>query len=495
MPDVDIIGMIGIPMFLIIVGIIALIIVRWVLSLRRIVPPGWADVVAGKNKVEIYSTDMTVVRNVDGTQRKEVKTVYYEWPNWIPVIGVFVRRMPLSIVEIPVKDYKTFGKGNARFIVDVSVYCRIISVLEAAQRFPGKTMDDFIQGIREIIVSAIRKTTANVAVEDVIVKRQEIALEIAAEIKDDFMKWGVELTNVAVVDIRDPDDKSTTVIHDISAKKEAEINSLSRQQVAQRNREAEIAEAEAYQASKSRRLEAEEAVGRREQDKFKNIATSEQTAVTEQLEVQRRQKVVGAEIDANARIKKSEGDRQSMMIVAEGERKKLILEGEGTAQATQMVGTAEAEVVRQKKFAEADGLFKLAEAQAKQQNQAVQIVQLQVTRDVYTALAAALQNADIKWIGSGAPKDLLGFFTPEGGLSAGSGIGAAIKGYETTTGGSIFDNPVVKGALDKLGVTKEQAIAFIKEPESGTMNPSPESGRVQEKRKKSSADEYHSTSE
>jgi regulator of protease activity HflC (stomatin/prohibitin superfamily) len=470
----------------IIVVVVALMLINWALDLRRIVPVGYADIVTRKTGIEVYSVDTTVVKNVDGTPRKEPKTVYYEIPGWIPKWGVYVRRMPLTIIKIPVEDYKTFGKGNARFVVDVAVFCRIIDVLQAAQRFPGKTIDDFINSIQSIIVSTVRKTTANFAVEDVIGKREEIATEVAKEIEIDFRKWGVELTNVAVVDIKDPykadtggkvlrDDKTgepileTTVIRDISNKKEAEINSLSRQEVAMQQRKAAIAEAEARQASETRKIEADEYIGRRGQEKDQNIAIEEKKAVAMQMEVKRTADVTTAEIEALAKIKKSEGDRTAMATLAEGQRQKFTLEAEGQkqklslegqgqgeatravgiaqAEANKAVGLANAEVVKQTKFAEADGLSRLADAQAKQQSLAIQIRQLEVSQIVGVEVAHALQNAKLEYIGSGPAKDFFELFTPGGGLNLGGMFGAGLRAVQATDK-TTYDK--IMKAADKL---------------------------------------------
>lgn len=435
--------MIDIGLIIIIVIIVtALLIVRWILSLRTIVPPKYADVVTRKNSVQIYSADTTV------TGTGQPVTVYYRFPAWIPVIGVYVKRMPLTIIEIPVMNYKTFAKGNARFVVDVSVYCRINNVMDAAQKFPGETIDDFIKGIREIIVSAIRKTTANFAVEDVIAKRSEIALDVQNDIRDDVQKWGVELLNVAVVDIKDPFkvDRSgsvvvdqqghpiveTTVIHDISAKKEAEINSLSRMEIANKKRAAEIVEAETREQATSRSLQADEVIGKREQERNQNIAIEQQKAESKRMEVERTKTVMKAEIDADAEVKRADGTKRAAIEIAQGNKTKYEMEGAGEASAIQAKGTASAEVIKATKLAEAEGLSKLADAQAKQQELAVAIRTIEKDEKIGLALATALSDADIKFYGSGDPKKFMDLFTAGGGMSVGAGISTFLDVLRTS---------------------------------------------------------------
>ncbi len=411
-----------------VVGFLGITLIPWALSLKRIVPPKYADVVTGSKGAKVYSVDPEVA----GTT--EPQTVYYEWPAWIPRIGVTVRRMPMTIIEVPIKHYKTFAKGNARFVADVSVYCKVFNVLEAAKRFPGKTLEDFIEGIKEIVVSAVRITTANFTVEEVIAHREKVADRIELEIKDDFEKWGVQLTNVAIIDIKDPDDEegSSTVVHDISAKKEAEINSISRKEIAQKMREAEIVEAENREKAETRKLEADEKIGVRDQAKEQQIAKEQQKAQAEAMEVKRVQQVEQARIEAEAMKERAEGSRKAKILQAEGEKKKLEMEGQGKAVAVEAEGTAEAEVIKQKGLSKAMALDKLADAQKKQQEFAEVIRRIEMEEKVRMETAIALQKADMKFISAGSPKTLMDLLSPEGGLSAGAGIGTLLMGLQET---------------------------------------------------------------
>ena len=417
-------------------GFIGVLLVLWVLSLRRIVPPKYADVVTRKEGVAVYSVD-TEVTGLDSPQ-----TVYYEWPSWLPW-GLIVRRMPLTIIEVPIKHYKTFAKGNARFVADVSVYCKIHNVLEAAKRFPGNSLEDFIEGIREIVVSAIRITTANFTVEEVIAHREQVAKKIEEEIKDDFQKWGVQLTNTAIIDIKDPEDKSSTVVHDISAKKEAEINTLSRKEIAIKDKEARLAEAENLELAKTREIEAQEKIAKREETKKQIVAIEAQKAKEKEMEVIRTQNVEQAKIDAEAMKEKAEGTKKATVITAEGNQQATVLdakanqqkfemEGKGQAVATKEVGTAEAEVIKQKGLSEALALDKKAEAQKKQQEFAKAIREIEMEEKVRVELAKAFQAADLKFIGAGNPKTFMDLFSPEGGLAAGAGIGNLLMGLKET---------------------------------------------------------------
>jgi regulator of protease activity HflC (stomatin/prohibitin superfamily) len=396
----------------------------WLLSLRQIVDIKYADVVVRTKGTSIYSADTEI-------PEREPSAVYYNIPAWVPIYGVIVKRMPLEIMQIPVKGYETFAKSNARFVIDVSVYCRIISVKTAAQKFPGTSIEDFKKGMSSIIVSAVRKTTANYAIEDIISKRKEIGDEIHNEIREDFAKWGVELTNVAVENIADA--PNTTVIHDISAKKEAEINSLSRQEIAIKSKQAEIIEAENRELAEKRKIQADEQIAIRGQEKEKTVATMKQEAITKILDVERNEKVTRAGIEADAKIRTAEGTRQAQIVTSEGQRNSQILisEGEkaafelkGTGQAAgeKAIGMAKAEVIKSTKLAEAEGFLKMAQAQAAQQEGAEKIRLIEKDEKIGIAMANALAQADIKFYGGGDPKNFMDLFKPGTSITAGGGV-------------------------------------------------------------------------
>ena len=450
--------------------LVTVFIVHWALTLRQIVELKYADVVVKKAGTKIYSADTTI-------SGREPTAIYYNFPSWIPVIGCIVKRMPLEIIQISVKGYETFAKANARFVIDVSVYCRIENVPAAAQKFPGTNLEDFKKGMSAIIVSAVRKTTANYAIEDIISKRKEISEEIRLEIAEDFLKWGVELTNVAVETIADAD--NTTVIHDISAKKEAEINSLSRQEIAIKSKQAEIVEAENRELAEKRKIQADEQIAIRAQEKEKTVATMRQEAITKILDVERNEKVTRANIEADAKVKTAEGVRQSQIITAEGtrqanilqsegEKAALVLKGDGLASQTSAVGTAEAAVIRAKKLAEAEGLSKIAEAQKLQQDGAEKIRIIEKDEKIGLELAKALAQADIKFYGGGEPKSFMDLFkVGTGGLSAGGSLATFLDILRSS------DPKAYAKAMDVVETTKQKLISEESKPKSESKNELP----------------------
>lgn len=452
-----------------IVLLVLALIVQYILTLRTVVELKYADVVVRQDGTKLYSADTSI-------NGREPVAIYYNWPSWIPVIGCIVKRMPLEIMQIAVKDYETFAKANARFVVGVSVYCRINDVRAAAQKFPGTSIDDFKRGMTAIIISAVRKTTANYAIEDIISKRKEIQDEIHSEIKEDFLKWGVELTNVAIENIADA--PGTTVIHDISAKKEAEINALSRQEIAIKSKQAEIVEAENRELAEKRKIQADEQIAIRAQEKDKVVATIKQEAITKLLDVERNEKVTRANIEADAKIKtaegvkqskiiESEGVRQANILQSEGEKQALVLKGDGNASQTLAVGNAEADVIRAKRLAEAEGMRKMAEAQSLQQEGAEKIRTIEKDERIGIELAKALGNAEMKFYGGGEPKNFFDMFKTTSGIAAGGSVATFLDILKS-------NNPeVYKQAMDTVDATKKKLLADNPKKESDGKNEYP----------------------
>jgi flotillin len=400
------------------------ILIAILMVIRVIVPPEYADVVIQGKRRKIYCSDINI--------NKTKKAIYYKIPKWIPVIGMYVKRIPLKVIEIQVKDYETFAQRNARFICDVSVYGKVNDPEIAAQRWPGNTVQGFQEGIKEIIVAAIRNTTTKFPVEDVIAKKQEIADGIQQSLEEDMKVYGFDVTNVAVVGISDPPEGVTTVIRDISAKMESEINSESRKQIAIKQKDAEIVEADSREKSEVRKKMAEQKIGEAEQEKQKAIYITQQQAQEEAMKVERIKNVKAAEIQKEAIIVEAEGKKLSVIRVKEGE-------AEGIAK----VGGAEAQIIKAKGLAEAEAKEKMAQALNKF-NEAAKIIR-DIEKDEKVGLAGmnALSQADLKLISTGEVKSFVDIFSGKGGAN----IGAMFETIKNTNPEGLKQ---IKNVIDKF---------------------------------------------
>ena len=403
--------------------------------LRVIVPPEYSDVVIQGKKRKIYCSDVNI--------NQSRKAIYYKIPKWVPVFGMYVKRIPLKVIEIQVKDYETFAQRNARFICDVSVYGKVNDPDIAAQRWPGNTIDEFREGIKELIVAAIRNTTTKFPVEDVIAKKKEIADGIQESLEEDMKVYGFDVTNVAVVGISDPPEGSTTVIRDISAKMEAEINAESRKQIAIKQKDAEIVEADALEKSEVRKKMAEQKIGEAEQEKQKAIYIIEQNAQEEAMKVVRIKNVKAAEIK-----------KEAVIVEAEGKKMAIIREKEGDAEGISKVGEAEASIIKAKGLAEAEAKEKMAQALNKFNEAAKIIRDIEKEERVGLAGMEALSKSDLKLISTGEIKSFVDLFSGKGGAN----IGAMLETLKKTNPEGLKQfQEIIKGFIEDKSSKKNKA--------------------------------------
>ena len=89
--------------------VIGIFILVYILSLRRIVPTNVVHIVQRGNQTVSYGT-------------KKESNVYYEWPGWLPKLGVTVRVLPVSNFDVELKRYEAYDKDRVPFVVDVKAF-------------------------------------------------------------------------------------------------------------------------------------------------------------------------------------------------------------------------------------------------------------------------------------------------------------------------------------------------------------------------------------
>lgn len=114
----------------VVVVLIVIFFVKWIFSLRRVVPTNEVHIVRrGKTRwfTEPPNAAMPCRKTVCGN-------CYYEFPMSIPFLGVTVTQMPLSIFGIDINDYEAFDKERVPFVVDIQSFFRISDYEVAASR-------------------------------------------------------------------------------------------------------------------------------------------------------------------------------------------------------------------------------------------------------------------------------------------------------------------------------------------------------------------------
>ena len=377
-------------MEMIVIGLIVfvIIVVINVLSWYRIVPPSEVHLVITPNKKLIVSSDDSI--------SKDGKKTYFEIPKYIPFIGRIVRKMDLTIKEL-ITTQETYEVNQARFSVKASTKYRVIDVLRAAETFTE--MRDLEKQLNEVIQAAVRAVTVKYDVVDARGQKTQMEDAIRDEVTDDLAAWGLELVNFQLVDFSDTAD--STIISDISKRREVEISATTREQNAEKMKQARIKEAEADEKAQTREIERDRVIGEQEQLKAEMIATKEKVAEEQRFQVVQVQTISQAEIDKEKAIVEAKQSKETEEILRDQKK----LEGEGDRLREEQRAKGSAAPIREKYLAEAEGKEKLQEALNKFTPAAITaltaelIVNMQ--KDVGIATANALQTADMKVFAGG----------------------------------------------------------------------------------------------
>ena len=362
----------------------------------RIVSPTEAHLVITPRKKLIVSSDDSIAT--------DKKKTYFAIPSAIPFIGRQIRIMDLTIKEI-VLTQESYEKNQARFNVKSSTKYRIDDVKRAAETFDSN--EELKKQLEEVIVSSTNAVAAKYDVVEMRSKKQEMSKAVQVEMLDDLKQWGLELVSFQLIDFKDTEDSK--IISDISKRREVEIEARTREENAEKIKQARIKEADAEEKAKTREIARDQVVAEREQNKEQKIAEQEKLAEEKRFEVVRVREVKQAEIDKEKAIVKANEDKETESIRKETKR----LEGEGDRLREEEKAKGEAAPIREKGLAEAEAKEKLQAALNKFGDKAImaltaeKIVSMQESVGVETA--KALSNADVKVFSGGDESSKNGF--------------------------------------------------------------------------------------
>lgn len=422
----------------------------WVVTLRRVVNTNEVHIVQSAKTTVSYGKD------------QENGNTYYQWPSWIPVIGIQVIKLPVSVFSLRLKDYEAYDNGRLPFILDLEAFFRIDNSNVAAQRVAG--YQELNQQLTSILQGAARTILASKTIEEIMQGRSEFGDAFTKEVNEQLKAWGVTtVKNIELMDIRDS--KDSQVIQNIMDKKKSEIEKESRMAVADNMRAAQNAEIDAQREVELNKQTAQQQVGIRTAEKEREVGIAkekanqqikqEQKVTTEKaMEVARVEQVKSAEIVKDVNIVKAEEVKRTEVINAEGQKQKTVLIAEGVLEAEKR--QAEAILVKGQSEAEAEKLLQLAPVEAQivlakeigenksYQQYLVTIRQVEASEAIGKAQAVALQDANIKVIANGGTVaegvDSIGkLFTSAGGQA----IGAMLEGIAQTDVGQAAVNTVL----------------------------------------------------
>lgn len=401
------------------------------LLLRRVVSTNEVHIVQTAKKTTSYGKDMG-----NGN-------TYYEWPSWLPVLGVTKIVLPVSVFDLDLVAYEAYDKGRLPFIVDVKAFFRITDSNVAAQRV--SSVQELMNQLKAVVQGAIRVILASNDIEEILQGRSKFGDEFTKEVEHQLVNWGVNtVKNIELMDIRDG--KDSHVIRSIMEKKKSHIDMESRSEVAKNKKTAEIAEIDAQrevdlQAQQARQsvglrtIEAERAVELELQAKTQAIKTEEKNTREREMDVVRVEQVRRAEIDRDVQLTKAEQDKQFAVLIADGQLEVKTRE----AKAVSLEGQARADAEKAMQLAPVQAQITLAQEigqNAEYQKYLIMVRRIEADQAVGLQQAKALEVATIKIIANaGSPvdgvKNVMDLFTAKGGLN----IGAALEGFAQTDEG------------------------------------------------------------
>lgn len=425
--------------------------IHWVLSLRQVVATNEVHIVQSSKQTKSYGKDT------------EYGNSYYEWPAWLPILGISKITLPVSVFDLDLNEYEAYDQGRLPFVVDIKSFFRITDSNVAAQRVAS--FEELQEQLKAIVQGAVRTILASSDIESIMQGRSVYGEQFTREVSEQLSNWGVDtVKNIELMDIRDS--KESHVIQNIMAKKKSAIEMESRTVVAENLRKAQIAEIEAQREVDMQNQQALETVGRRTAEKEKAVGIANELAHQEITEQQRTTKEKEMAVIKVAEVKQAEITKEVTVVQAQQQKETSVIRAEGEKQQTVLI--ADGKLEEQKRIAEGITVTGAAEAEAKKlmelapvqaqialaqeigdnkgyQEYLVTIRQVEANEKIGIEQSQALRAADIKIIANaGEPvsgmNSVMDLFSSKGGTQ----VSAMLEAIAQSKNG--------KAALEKLGV-------------------------------------------
>jgi len=306
--------------------------------------------------------------------------VYYEWPKWLPKLGVEVRVLPVSNFDIELKRYEAYDKDRVPFVVDVKAFFHIADTNVAAEKV--ESFEELKGQLENVVQGAVRSILAKSKLEEIMEERSVFGKQFTDAVNNDLTNWGVEaIKSIELMDVRDAD--NSQVIHEIMAKRMSAISMEPRTEVAKNTKLSEQAEliarqevdvtraeteriageaqAKSIQAIGIAKAEATKKAGIAEQTSLSEVAKAEQLTAEEKMKIVRVNEVKQAEINREKAIIAAEEQKRQIEILAEADKFKVETNASADleakrreAEAIKSVGEAQAEIIKAKGLSEAE---------------------------------------------------------------------------------------------------------------------------------------------
>lgn len=429
----------------VVLAIVVAGVVVWALTLRRVVPLSVVHIVQSRKSTKSYG------------KGQENGNVYYEWPSWIPLIGVTKRVLPVSNFSLDINAYEAYDIDRLPFCVDIVSFFRIADTNEAANK-----VEDFMElkeHLLSIVQGAVRSILAKAKLEEILSERSIYGMKFTEAVAEQIRQWGCEVTkSLELLDVRDSRD--SRVIQNIMEKKKSEIEKESRVEVARNKKLAEQAEIEAEREVQLSEQEAKEKVGIREAEVEKTVGLQKQKTQQEIQEAARVTKEKEMEVKRVAEVKTAEIEKQAKIIAAEQAKETLVINAQAKldaqskeseqikieadaklhakqkeAEGIQAEGGAKADAEKQMQMARVTSEIELAKQIADSQayqDYLVRMREVEAKQVVGVEQAKAIKDADLKVIANGGSvadgvSKIGDIFSAQGGQNVASMIEGIIQ--------------------------------------------------------------------
>ncbi len=375
-----------------ILTVVFILIALYIFSLRRIVPTNMVHIIQrGKHTISYGKSH-------------DSGNVYYEFPKWVPVIGIIVRELPVSNFDIDINDYVAYDKDRLPFMLHVKAFFHIADTNKAAEKVESYT--ELKAQLDNVVKGAIRSILANETLHKIMEERAIFGKQFTESVNEDLKQWGVEaVKNIELMDIKDDKTSNSNVIGQIMDMRKSSIDMESRTEIAKNKKIAEQnelqarkevavttaeterlsgeAQARSNQAIGIAKAESAKMSGIAQQEAMAEVAKSEKDTAEKQMEVVRTKAVKGAEINKETAVIEAEQVARQMEINAEAAKKQLEIQTyankmkietdaearkvatekdalallskqQNDAKGKQAIGNAEAEVIKAKGLSEAE---------------------------------------------------------------------------------------------------------------------------------------------
>lgn len=438
------------------IAAVALVFLSFILAImyRTVVSTNDVHIVQSAKKTVSYGKDQAA------------GNIYYAWPAWMPLIGIKIIKLPVSVFDLHLESYAAYDKGRVPFLIDIMAFFRIEDSNVAAQRV--HSFDEMKEQLVGILQGASRSILAKSEINEILEERAKYGLAFTDATNDQLKAWGVvNVKNIELMDLRDA--QGSNVIANIMAKKKSHIEMESRVEVARNMQAAQEAEIAAQREVEMKKQDALQQVGQRTAEKDKQVGIANQVAQQEvkaqekvtaekhmavvqvqqvrQAEITRDVQVVAAEQEKKTTVIRAEGVKQTEIVKAEGQKQQTVLVAEGNleqaklhAQGVEVEGKAQGSAEQAVLMAPVNTQIALAKEIGSNQGYQTYLIQIRtVEKDQAVGIeqAKALAEADIKVIANtgdaiSGVKDVMDLFTSKGGTQ----IGAMVEAIAQTPAGA-----------------------------------------------------------